>query len=77
MKFADWPPQGTFPERLLDSPVTELELPVSLMNTLNNMNIQSIRDLLAQPEKALLKALGTGRLRQIQERFQELGTRSP
>jgi DNA-directed RNA polymerase alpha subunit len=61
------------PSELLDRRVAELELPIHMMNALSNINVQTIRDLIAQPEANLVRALGKRRLKEIQDKLRELG----
>lgn len=73
IELAPWPPTGDVPRELLDCPVTELQLPVHMMMALSNINVQTIRDLIAQPETNLVRVLGKRRLKEIQDKLSELG----
>ena len=73
VELAPWPPTGDVPRELLDRRVAELELPIHMMNALSNINVQTIRDLIAQPEANLVRALGKRRLKEIQDKLRELG----
>lgn len=72
VEVAPWPPTGEVPRELLDRRVEELGLPIHMMNALNNINVQTIRDLIAQPESNLVGVLGKRRLREIQDKLSEL-----
>ena len=73
VELAPWPPTGDVPRELLDLRVAELELPIHQMMALSNINVQTIRDLIAQPEANLVRVLGKRRLKEIQDKLRELG----
>jgi hypothetical protein len=43
------------------------------MNALNNMNVQTIRDLIGTPKNILQRTLGKRRLGDVEEKLKDLG----
>lgn len=73
LELAPLPPTGDVPAQLLNSLVLDLELPISSTNGLNNMNVQTIRDLIGTPEVKLVRVLGKRRFKELQDKLSELG----